>query len=134
MRILLVHNYYGSSAPSGEDAVFRQERALLESAGHVTAVFERHNDDFADAGPARLVMTGLQCGWSSRTSRARCGHSQRDCAFFGRQAPRISTSSRYSSSRGTAIRKVLRDRIGRRFVIHSQSCDLRFARITAVDY
>jgi hypothetical protein len=30
MRILLVHNYYGSSAPSGENKVFVAEKAMLE--------------------------------------------------------------------------------------------------------
>jgi len=33
MKILLAHNYYRSSAPSGEDAVFRNERELLEQNG-----------------------------------------------------------------------------------------------------
>jgi len=34
MRILLVHNYYGSSAPSGENKVFEAEKAMLEKHGH----------------------------------------------------------------------------------------------------
>ena len=45
MRILLVHNYYGSSAPSGENKVFEAERAMLEKHGHEVAVYTRHSDE-----------------------------------------------------------------------------------------
>ena len=34
MKILLIHNYYGSSAPSGENKVFEAEKAMLEKHGH----------------------------------------------------------------------------------------------------
>jgi hypothetical protein len=30
MRVLLVHNFYGSAAPSGENLVFEAEKALLQ--------------------------------------------------------------------------------------------------------
>ena len=49
MRILLAHDYYRSSAPSGEDAVFRNERALLEKNGIDVVLFERFNDDIDDS-------------------------------------------------------------------------------------
>ncbi|GAB6048152.1 hypothetical protein JCM19379_19800 [Methyloparacoccus murrellii] len=45
MRILLVHNHYGSSAPSGENRVFEAERALLRSRGHEVLEFTRHSDE-----------------------------------------------------------------------------------------
>lgn len=45
MRILLVHNYYGSSAPSGENKVFEAEKAMLEKHGHEVAVYTRHSDE-----------------------------------------------------------------------------------------
>ena len=45
MRILLVHNYYGSSAPSGENQVFEAERAMLERHGVKVDVFTRHSDE-----------------------------------------------------------------------------------------
>ena len=45
MKILLVHNYYGSSAPSGENKVFEAERAMLEKYGHEVAVYTRHSDE-----------------------------------------------------------------------------------------
>ena len=45
MRILIVHNYYGSSAPSGENKVFEVEKAMLEKHGHRVAVYTRHSDE-----------------------------------------------------------------------------------------
>ncbi len=30
MKVLLAHNFYQSSSPSGEDAVYRSEAALLK--------------------------------------------------------------------------------------------------------
>ena len=44
MRILLVHNYYGSSAPSGENTVFEAECALLRAQGQCVETFTRHSD------------------------------------------------------------------------------------------
>ena len=45
MRILLIHNYYGSSAPSGENKVFEAEKSMLEKHGHEVAVYTRHSDE-----------------------------------------------------------------------------------------
>ena len=45
MKILLVHNYYGSSAPSGENKVFEAERVMLAKHGHEVRVYTRHSDE-----------------------------------------------------------------------------------------
>lgn len=45
LRILLVHNHYGSAAPSGENQVFEAEGALLRSRGHEVLAFTRHSDE-----------------------------------------------------------------------------------------
>ena len=50
MRILLIHNYYGSSAPSGENKVFEAEKAMLEKHGHEVAVYTRHSDEIRGTG------------------------------------------------------------------------------------
>lgn len=44
-RVLLVHNYYGSSAPSGENKVFEAERAMLEKRGVGVEEYTRHSDE-----------------------------------------------------------------------------------------
>ena len=45
MKILLVHNCYGSSAPSGENKVFEAEKTMLEKHGHEVEVYTRHSDE-----------------------------------------------------------------------------------------
>ena len=69
MKILLVHNYYRSGSPGGEDVVFEQERALLEGAGHEVVSYTRHNDEMQGGriGDALKVLSGLQ--HSKRTQR-----------------------------------------------------------------
>jgi glycosyltransferase involved in cell wall biosynthesis len=44
MKVLLVHNFYGSSAPSGENQVFEAENAMLLKYGHKVGSFTRHSD------------------------------------------------------------------------------------------
>ncbi len=39
LRVLLVHNYYGSFVPSGENQVFEAERDLLRQRGHEVSDF-----------------------------------------------------------------------------------------------
>ena len=76
MRILLVHNFYGSAAPSGENQVFEAEKTLLQSRGHEVAEFTRRlklSPFFTDVywqqttpqqdGPGRINYVGfdLRC-------------------------------------------------------------------------
>ena len=67
MKILLVHNYYGSSAPSGENKVFEAEKAMLEKHGHEVAVYTRHSDEIRGTGkisPERSERRRrLNAGW-----------------------------------------------------------------------
>ena len=43
MRVLLAHNFYRSTAPSGEDTVYREERTLLERHGVEVIAYERQS-------------------------------------------------------------------------------------------
>lgn len=56
MRVLLVHNRYRSSTPSGENRVFEAERDLLAAAGHVVETWTRDNDEIATS-PLRTVLS-----------------------------------------------------------------------------
>lgn len=49
MKVLLVHNFYGSTAPSGENQVFEAEKAMLEGHGVTVDVFTRHSDEIRGA-------------------------------------------------------------------------------------
>lgn len=42
-KILIVHNFY--QKPGGEDAVFENEKRLLEEHGHLVYTYTRHNDE-----------------------------------------------------------------------------------------
>jgi glycosyltransferase involved in cell wall biosynthesis len=48
--VLLVHNYYGSSAPSGENLAFELERDLLLRGAHEVRTFARHSDELRRPG------------------------------------------------------------------------------------
>src|SRR5437870_4826006 len=68
MRILLVHNYYQSNSPSGEDIVFDNEQLLLERAGHEVICYSRRNDDISSSILDRLSAAG-SLFWSMRSYR-----------------------------------------------------------------
>lgn len=73
MNILLVHNFYRSRAPGGEDVVVREERRLLESAGIKVLHYYRSNDEmnehsFRDRWRVLADMNG------SRRTYAEVGH------------------------------------------------------------
>lgn len=64
MKILLVHNFYGSSAPSGENTVFLAERDLLVQHGHQVIEFVRHSDDIREKGVFGLVQGACSTPWN----------------------------------------------------------------------
>ena len=64
MRILVVHNRYRSSIPSGENRVVDRERQALVEAGHEVARFEAHSDDIASMPVHRKALVPLRLVWS----------------------------------------------------------------------
>lgn len=69
MKVLLVHNFYQSSSPSGEDAVFRNECQLLKKNGIEVITFEKHNDEIKDYGLSGKLLLPFRNIWSRRTYR-----------------------------------------------------------------
>jgi glycosyltransferase involved in cell wall biosynthesis len=67
MKVLLAHNFYQSSSPSGEDSVFRDEAALLRSKGVDVVTYEKHNDDIRGAVQRLWAAAGIL--WSQGTYR-----------------------------------------------------------------
>lgn len=67
IRVLLAHEHYRSAAPSGEDAVFRNERKLLEQKGVDVVPFERFNDDIDVSRLDRRIEIARDTAWSRRT-------------------------------------------------------------------
>ncbi|MFI7007527.1 glycosyltransferase [Streptomyces sp. NPDC050145] len=64
MRVLVVHNRYGSAQPSGENKVVDQEVELLRSAGHRVDLFERRSDDIAERSLLGKVAVPLLVPWN----------------------------------------------------------------------
>lgn len=59
LRIIVVHNYYGSSAPSGENNAVDSEIAMLRRAGHTVYLYSRMSDEIRNDGWRGLVLGGL---------------------------------------------------------------------------
>jgi glycosyltransferase involved in cell wall biosynthesis len=64
MKILIVHNYYGSAAPSGENTVFETERKLLFKQGHTVLEHIRHSDEIRDRGKFGIIQGALSTPWN----------------------------------------------------------------------
>ncbi|MFC4307990.1 glycosyltransferase [Steroidobacter flavus] len=96
MRVLLAHNFYRSTAPSGEDTVYREERALLERHGVEVIPYERQSDELDTAGALTLARSALQASWSDSVARELSGliaRTRPDVAHFHNTFPLISPSA-----------------------------------------
>lgn len=69
MRVLVVHNRYRSSSPSGEDRVVDQEHDVLVSAGHDVRRFERHSDEIAGFPALKKAAVPVQVVWNPFAAR-----------------------------------------------------------------
>lgn len=70
MKVLMVHNFYGSAAPSGENQVFQMEKALLQARGHEVAEFTRHSDEIRALGAWGAAQGSLATPWNPWMFRA----------------------------------------------------------------
>lgn len=70
MKILLLHNFYGSEAPSGENVVFEAEKALLEQHGHAVQVFTRHSDEIRGQGLRGAIKGAAAVPWNPFSAAA----------------------------------------------------------------
>jgi glycosyltransferase involved in cell wall biosynthesis len=105
MRILLAHNFYRSSAPSGEDAAFRNEKALLEDKGVDVVAYEMFNDKIDASSFAHRARLALNTSWSNSTYDS-VGHlikqKKPDIAHFHNTFPQISPSA-YAACRDNDV-------------------------------
>lgn len=67
MKVLLVHNFYRSVTPGGEDNVFRQERDMLREAGIDVVCYTKSNDDVSEHDKVQVLRTAASMSWSERT-------------------------------------------------------------------
>lgn len=64
MKILLVHNFYGSSAPSGENTVFTAEKELLRAKGHKVIEYTTSSDQIRSLGVVGSVVGAIGTPWN----------------------------------------------------------------------
>jgi glycosyltransferase involved in cell wall biosynthesis len=69
MKVLMAHNYYQSSSPSGEDGVFKNEIELLRNNGVNVVTYKKHNDKINDYGLGGKLLLPFNNIWSTRTYR-----------------------------------------------------------------
>ena len=89
------HCHYRTSAPSGEDAVYRNERLMLEKHGHTVTSLERFNDDIDDTTLASKIFVARETVWSQASYDAvveMIRNSKPDVAHFHNTFPQLSPS------------------------------------------
>jgi glycosyltransferase involved in cell wall biosynthesis len=59
VKILIVHNYYGSSAPSGENIVVDEEFNLLKRNEHNVDIYSSHSDNILNTGIIGKLIGGI---------------------------------------------------------------------------
>ena len=94
-RVLLAHNYYRSSVPSGEATVVAAESTLLEQRGHTTGEFFRFNDDLLNLGFQGAISGALSAAWnpfSARSIRRKIDEFKPDVVHVHNTFPLISPS------------------------------------------
>lgn len=64
LKILLVHNFYRSAMPSGENAVFLDEAAMLRRKGHEVIEFRRRSDEIVERGVLGTLKGALSTPWN----------------------------------------------------------------------
>lgn len=70
MKVLLAHNYYGSTAPSGENQVFEIEGKLLREHGHEVSEFLRHSDTIRAKGAWGALQGAFSTPWNPFAAKA----------------------------------------------------------------
>jgi glycosyltransferase involved in cell wall biosynthesis len=99
MRVLIVHNRYRSTAPSGESRVVDQESEALTSLGHEVEHFERHSDDIEGWSSLQKATLPARVIWNPSTRRALAGVLRRftpDVAHVHNTFPLLSPSVLYA--------------------------------------
>jgi glycosyltransferase involved in cell wall biosynthesis len=69
VKIVVVHNYYRSEAPSGENIVVDREVAALRARGHDVVPFAVRSDDIDDFGVVQRAGIPLGVVWSGGPRR-----------------------------------------------------------------
>ena len=105
MKVLLVHNFYRSVTPGGEDNVFRQEREMLRAAGIEVVCYTKSNDDVNEGDKLQVLRTAASMPWSERTYaelRRPGAPGEAELAHFHNTFPLI-TPSAYAACKDNGV-------------------------------
>ena len=108
MRVLLVHNYYGSAAPSGENVAFEAERDLLRAHGHEVVELTRRSDELDREALTGRLRAGLATPFNPlavRAVRRAIGRERPDVMHVHNTFPLLSPAI-FRAARGTATATV----------------------------
>jgi glycosyltransferase involved in cell wall biosynthesis len=100
VKILLVHNFYGSIAPSGENAAYRAESGLLRSRGHSVIEFIRNSDEILQRGLYGRLRGAVSTVWNPfalRTLKRKLVETKPDIVHVHNTFPLLSPSVLYAS-------------------------------------
>lgn len=95
MRVLLIHNFYSSATPSGENQVVSAEIELLKSRGIDIEVLSRNSDDIHRAGISGVARAAFGTPWNvfaAAEVRARAKQFKPDVVHVHNTFPSISPS------------------------------------------
>ncbi len=109
MRILLVHNRYGSAAPSGENQVLDIERDLLQARIHTVETLTRQSDEIRVQGIWGAIKGAAATPWnpwSGQAIRHAVARFQPDVVHVHNTFPLISPSI-FHALAGTGVARVL---------------------------
>lgn len=96
LSILIAHNYYRSSSPSGENVVFEAEVELLRNKGHTVYTYVRSSDEIAKFSFIKRTALGAEVVWSRRSYvevKRQLSARRPDIAHFHNIFPLISASA-----------------------------------------
>jgi len=99
LRIMLVHNWYRSATPSGENRVLEREGAALGERGHAVIRFDRHSDEIEQWSGLRKAALPSQIVWSRgarRDLRAQLRATRPDVVHIHNTFPLLSPSVLYA--------------------------------------
>ncbi len=111
MRVLIVHNRYRSSMPSGENSVVDQEQELLRERGLDVHVLTTDSDEIADWPAHRKALLPARVVWSrtgSRLVRERIAAVRPEVVHFHNTFPLLSPAAlRAAAGSGVRVVKTL---------------------------
>lgn len=108
-RVLLVHNFYGSGAPSGENEIFAAERALLERGGYEVDTYVRRSDEILRQGALGVLRGAAATPWNPFTTarvRSLLARTSPDVLHVHNTFPLVSPSV-FHAARGLPVATVL---------------------------